>query len=504
MLLKLLRANEKFVPPSILPASLTSSNHNSIGEALLQVPPGDFAAPGSNDDEALKRKREEIRQRLLRGEKVVVDKSGSMQVPSSDNRDAIQVPPGKLALPGSNDDEALKRKREEIRQRLLRGEKVVVDKSGSMQVPSSENRDAIQVPPGKLASSDSNDDEGLADGGDNRIQTILRVVRECLCDMSSSSLDKVIERKTSIRGALANLASDSASNEALKRKREDIRRHLLAQDGVSPAHSNSPVTPAPNDGEALQRKRAEIRERLLRGDEVVVDKSGSIHGVSTHDHGDPVPPGRLANPASSDDEVLKRKREEIRQRLLDGEKVVVDKSGSMRVPSSENRDAIQVPPGKLAASFHWYKNDPELYQAEVEQMRRLFPQFTIQHEDDGRLSWIGAITPGLLHSGARSYTLQVVYDNNHPHASTYGGSIKVYSIDPDLEEFTQIESLPHLLRDSNQQLYLCTSRPGDFTRGGDSYGSAATAIAWAVKWFSVFEMWLNGDVSKAEFADHRF
>src|SRR5260370_131943 len=109
-----------------------------------------------------------------------------------------------------------------------------------------------------------------------------------------------------------------------------------------------------------------------------------------------VPAVACAAPTSNDDEALRRKREEIRERLLRGEKIVVDKSGSMQVPSSENRDAIQVPPGKLAASFYWYENDRDLYQAEIEQMSRSFPQFTLQREDDGRLSWIGSITPGLL------------------------------------------------------------------------------------------------------------
>src|ERR1700735_24355 len=82
------------------------------GVRACWVPPGRLALP-ANDDEALKRKREEIRQRLMRGETVVVDKTGSLQVPSATNGDAIRVPPGKLATP-PNDDEELKRKREEI------------------------------------------------------------------------------------------------------------------------------------------------------------------------------------------------------------------------------------------------------------------------------------------------------------------------------------------------------------------------------------------------------
>ena len=407
-------------------------------------------------------------------------------------RGFLHVPGGIAAAPTSNDDEALKRKREEIRQRLLRGEKVVVDKSGSMQVPSSENRDAIQVPPGKLAVSDPNDWETLPESVDRRVQTILDLVREYLHDLSSSSLDNLLDQKTSIREVLSNLASHNSGDEVLKRRREEMRRRLLGGEKV--AVDSSLVISKPNDDEALRRMRERIRKALLQGEPIVVDRSGSMQVSTTHGHGDQVPPDRFAWPASSDDEASKRKRE----------KVGVDESGSVQVSSSETRDAIQVPPGQLAASFYWYENDRELYQAEVEQMRRSFPRFTLQREDDGRLAWIGSITPGLLESDHRSYTLQVVYENDHPSTSTYGGSVKVYSIDPDLEEFTQIELLPHLLRDSQQQLYLCTNRTDDFRRGGDSHASAASAVAWAVKWFAVFEMWLNGDVSKGDFSSHLF
>jgi hypothetical protein len=214
-----------------------------------------------------------------------------------------------------------------------------------------------------------------------------------------------------------------------------------------------------------------------------------------------VPFGQLAASDGRDDEALRRKREEIRDRLRRGEKVVVDKSGAMQVPSSGNNDAIQVPPGKLASSFYWYDNDPELLSAEIELMRRQFPQFDLEKQSDGRMAWIGTISPGMMVSGPRVYTIQVVYEHDHPSTSTYGGSIKVYSIDPNLEEINEIESLPHVLHDDHGHLYLCTHSTEHFRRG-DAHASGVSAIAWAVRWFGVFEMWLDGAVPKEDFSSH--
>ena len=56
----------------------------------------------------------------------------------------------------------------------------------------------------------------------------------------------------------------------------------------------------------------------------------------------------------------------------------------------------------------------------------------------------------------------VVYDHNHPHNNTYGGSLRVYSVKPDLNElYKAAGSLPHVLRDANGDLYMCTARKED-------------------------------------------
>jgi hypothetical protein len=166
---------------------------------------------------------------------------------------------------------------------------------------------------------------------------------------------------------------------------------------------------------------------------------------------------------------------------------------------------IVVPPGKLAGpSLYWYENDPELYQLEVQAMTRHespFRDFKLRKESDGRLAWIGQVSPGLLKGGKRTYTLHAVYDHNHPHNSTFGGSVKVYMLDPDLDEMSQRIRIPHLLRDAAGSVYLCTARHEDF-KAGRVTTSAASALAWAVKWISLFELYLSDEITYEQFAGH--
>ena len=157
------------------------------------------------------------------------------------------------------------------------------------------------------------------------------------------------------------------------------------------------------------------------------------------------------------------------------------------------------PNDESAASFYWYERDPALLTAEKHAMRKYFPTFKLKKLDDGRLCWMGSVSAKNVRENAIWY-LEVVYDHNHPHNNTYGGSIKVYSIEPTLESLSKkLGSIPNTLMDSKGHLYLCTARPSDF-KVGKITTSAASAITWAVKWIHAFELWLSGDITTNEFA----
>ena len=218
-----------------------------------------------------------------------------------------------------------------------------------------------------------------------------------------------------------------------------------------------------------------------------------------------VPAGSCSSTSSSSSEdAAARKRRELRDKLLRGEQVVVTQGGAVEDENpNPSQPAIRVPPGKLAASFYWYERDPQLFADEKEAMTRYFPQFRLERLDDGRMAWNGVLAPDNLTPGARWY-LQVVYDHNHPNNSSYGGSIKVYSIEPDLDAvYRNLGGIPHILRDYSGAIYICTSEPGDFVATAQRSTTAASALSWAAKWIAAFELWLAGDLATAEFAGHR-
>ena len=209
-----------------------------------------------------------------------------------------------------------------------------------------------------------------------------------------------------------------------------------------------------------------------------------------------IPKGKLAN---SNDDALKKKREELRKKLLEGKKITINKDGNVSGGNSEG--GISVPKGKLA-SFYWYENDPELLKAEIFAMNKFFPNFKLSKEDDGRYTWLGTINTGV--TGDLTWTLQILYDNNFP-KSRMGGSVKIYTIDPDIDELSKnLNWRPHhLLKDEGGYTYLCTAESND-VKSGNTVTSAATTLSWAVKWIVVFELVLSGEITMAEFDARTF
>ena len=153
------------------------------------------------------------------------------------------------------------------------------------------------------------------------------------------------------------------------------------------------------------------------------------------------------------------------------------------------------------SGFYWYERNPELLKSEQLAMQTFFPKFVLDKLDDGRLCWIGTLNPRGDVGG--TWTLMVVYDNNHPHNNSYGGSLRVYSVQPDLNElYKAVGTLPHVLRDSNGDLYMCTARKEDID-SGDKTTSAAKALGWAAKWIYAVEEWLDGEVGD-EIFEHTY
>lgn len=76
------------------------------------------------------------------------------------------------------------------------------------------------------------------------------------------------------------------------------------------------------------------------------------------------------------------------------------------------------------AGFYWYERNPQLFNDEKQAMNLYFPNFVLDRLADGRICWVGNLNPRGADGG--TWTLMVVYDHNHPHNNTYGGSLRVY------------------------------------------------------------------------------
>jgi hypothetical protein len=253
-----------------------------------------------------------------------------------------------------------------------------------------------------------------------------------------------------------------------------------------------------DDDAALKARREELRKKLEEGGKISINPRGNVT-TGNVDGKTIIPPGKLAE----DDEALKRIREKrkneiLRNKLINKEPVYIGQDG--KVSPDQNKGAnLTVPKGVLAIN-QWYEKDPGLLAAEKAAMAHAFPHFQLEKLDDGRLAWTGSLNIGVL--GDNAWYIMAVYNNNHP-AQVMGSSVRVYLVEPDINEIINDLgwSPTHLLRDSSNQLYLCTAEAGNI-KTGKEVTSAAYVIAWAVNWLLAFELVLTGDLPKEKFNEH--
>ncbi len=256
---------------------------------------------------------------------------------------------------------------------------------------------------------------------------------------------------------------------------------------------------AADDDAILKAKREALKKKLLEGGKITLKKDGSVTDDKGEDSTISIPKGKLA---VDDDAILKAKREALKKKLLEGGKITLKKDGSVTDDKGED-STISIPKGKLAAQ--WYENDPALLEAEKAAMHKCFPEFTLDKLDDGRLYWMGELAPGIYETKFHkkmTYTVMAVYNNNHPQ-QVMGSSVRIYPVLPDVDELVAMCGFRpyHLLRDSKDNLYLCTNEAGNVATGTTTT-SAASVLAWAVKWLMSFELVLTGDLSKEKFNEH--
>lgn len=204
-----------------------------------------------------------------------------------------------------------------------------------------------------------------------------------------------------------------------------------------------------------------------------------------------IPEGVLAS-----DDAASRIRKELAEKMRQGKPIEIGGANSDLPGQGGNPIGIQ--PGKLAVE-QWYEREPWRLQGEKEGMARFFPRFTLYKMKDGRLYWHGKIHLGILQDGW-DWEVAAIYNNDHP-APVMGGSVRVVLLTPDID--TVIQALGwrphHLLSDSVDGTYLCTTRASDMSYGTPYETTAVQTLTWAMKWLSALELVLSGDMSKETF-----
>jgi len=218
-----------------------------------------------------------------------------------------------------------------------------------------------------------------------------------------------------------------------------------------------------------------------------------------------IPAGIFRGDEKAAADAAKKRRKELKKKLLEGKKVSLGPNGE--AVTDDKQATIQVPEGKLAAAIQqWYQKNPELLEMEKAAMAKAWPNFTMEYLDDGRLSWVGKLSPN--YKEKMDWYIQAVYNNNHPQ-KIMGSSVKIYLIEPEIESLIEkVGTISHLIRDDNGDLYLCTTE-AQYVKDGQlcdnnqrQITSAASVIAMAAKWLLAMEMVLAGDLTMAEFNQH--
>lgn len=248
-----------------------------------------------------------------------------------------------------------------------------------------------------------------------------------------------------------------------------------------------------SEEDAAAKIREELAQKLREGKPIEVGSDGNV----TDKDGQAklkTQPGKLA----FEEDAAAKIREELAKKLREGKPIEVGADGN--VTDKDGQAKLKTQPGKLAYG-QWYENEPELLSDEIDAMKKTFPRFKLYKKGDGRYYWHGKLRIGVVPDGW-DWEIAAIYNNDFPNPEM-GGAVRVVLLNPSIQSV--INALGwrphHLLYDSQDGTYLCTTRAEDIHVGQNAYyeTSAAQTITWAVKWLTALELVMTGNLSKELF-----
>jgi hypothetical protein len=130
---------------------------------------------------------------------------------------------------------------------------------------------------------------------------------------------------------------------------------------------------------------------------------------------------------------------------------------------------------------------------------------------NGKMYWSVRLRP-VICGKRKDWTVLMVYDEDHPQVR-WGGSLKVYPVKPNIDEMYDLvnrsralpKTIPHLLKDNDDQLYMCTQHTDNIHAGkrkGQKVTTAAACLRYAMRWITVFELGLIDPLTWKKFQAH--
>ena len=144
----------------------------------------------------------------------------------------------------------------------------------------------------------------------------------------------------------------------------------------------------------------------------------------------------------------------------------------------------------------WYEENPQLQKLEIKAMENLHPDAKMGYLPNGQMYWQVRIHP-VVCGKRKDWTLLAIYDSKHPIAG--GSGIKWYPAKPNYNEMMQMvnnsnitpKTIPHLLRDDDNRIYICTQGKPDLDEYyGVKVRTAAYSLRFAMRWITYFELGL--------------
>ena len=267
---------------------------------------------------------------------------------------------------------------------------------------------------------------------------------------------------------------------------------------------------------------AALRNQLAGGGETMVNQDGTVLNPA-----DPMSASSLANGdgfkpvdkavVAADDSSTADAIAALRNQLAGGGETMVNQDGTVLNPadpmsasSLANGDGFK-PVDKAVVASEWYRTNPQLQKLEIKAMADIHPDAKMGYLPNGKMYWQVRIHP-VVCGQRKDWTLLAVYDSDHPQ-QRWGGSVKFYPVKPNYNEMMQLvnrssvtpKTIPHLLRDEDNQIYMCTQDRNNIFASHEKGGKVTTAAAclrFAMRWITVFELGLIDQKTWSLFHEH--